>query len=251
MHEQHQADLERAAQAARDPRGLASLATALREVAELQPTDVAGLQALRNAPAQPVRLSYVHEGGRVSLYVRRSLGGPGDAGVQCASVELPDWLIDGGAHAPESVDEQARRDLAELVRGSFAVFEARLAEYFDFASGNDTLLAVDPSHARLAIRPATTPSPRLQPALPSHEPGYDPSGDPNQAGGARRNRGTGGTGVDGTRVRDEAAVPGEQADLAPLGGDARAIEGTLGQALAEGSPTDDAPPAASPGRLGH
>jgi hypothetical protein len=165
---------------------------------------------------------------------------------------VPGWLFDTAEDAPAALDDDARSDLVELVRASFAVLEAQLAEYFDFAAGSDTTLAAEPGpRTALAIRPATTPTPRLQPALPTQGHDYSQAGDPHQAGGGDRNRGTGGTGVDGTRAPGEAAVPGEQADPAPLAGAPRAIEGTLGQALEEGSPTDEDPPAASPGRLGH
>jgi hypothetical protein len=251
MHEEQYARGGGDVSAGRDPAGLAGLGTTLRAVAELQPAEIDGLQRLTTTPVQPVRLSYAHEDGAVALFARRAVAGPHDERVLCTRVPVPDWLMDASASAPDSLDEAARRDLAELVRASFAVLEARLAEHFDFATGNDTLLAVEATPPRLMIRPATTPSPRLQPALPTHGGGYVPDGDRTQAGGARPNRGTGGTGVDGTRVPNEAAVPGERTDEAPLGGDARPIEGTLGQAIAEGSVTDDDPPAASPGRLGH
>ncbi len=252
MQPEHPQRRARAERSVHDHGGLAPLATALHAIAEQDPGSLPELQALDDAPAQPMRLSYVREDGGLALHARRALGGPGETGVRCALLHAPDWLFDPAEPAPEPLDAQARADLVELARDSFAVYEARLAEYFGFAAGSDTTLAIDPGPpATLAIRPATTPSPRLQPALPTHGHEYAQGGDPHQAGGADRNRGTGGTGVDGTRAPDEASVPGEQTDPAPLGGGPRAIEATLGQALAEGSPVDEDPPAAAPGRLGH
>jgi hypothetical protein len=247
MHPEHQS-----APADRnlDHDGFAALAAASRELGELDPSSLPDLQALRNTPAQPVRLSYLRDAGTLVLHARAVLGRPGDDGARCAALDVPDWLFDSRVAAPMA--DEARLDLVELVRASFAMLEARLAEHFAFAAGSDTTLAVVPGPpATLAIRPATTPSPRLQPALPTHGHEYAQAGDPHQAGGGDRNRGTGGTGVDGTKTSDPAAMPGEQADLAPLGGGPEAIEGTLGQALVEGSPTDEDPPAAAPGRLGH
>jgi hypothetical protein len=250
MHPEQQQRLARAERNSGDHGGLAALAAALRELGELDPASLPELQALKDAPGQPVRLTYAREAGTLVLNARSVLGGAGDDGGRCAALTVPDWLFDAGAAAP--CDDDARLDFVELAQASFAVLEARLAEHFAFAAGSDTMLAVDPGPpATLAIRPATTPSPRLQPALPTPGHEYAQAGDPHQAGGGDRNRGTGGTGVDGTQAADPAAVPGEQADLAPLGGGPEAIEGTLVQALVEGSPTDEDPPAASPGRLGH
>jgi hypothetical protein len=250
MQPDHQQRLARAERNSGDHGGFATLAAALRELGELDPASLPELQALNNTPAQPVRLSYVRDAGTLVLHARAVLGGPGDDGARCATLDVPDWVFDAGAAAP--CDEDARLDLVELVQASFAVLEARLAEFFEFTAGSDTMLAVDPGPpATLAIRPATTPSPRLQPALPTPGHEYAQAGDPHQAGGGDRNRGTGGTGIDGTQAADPAAVPSEQVDLAPLGGAPETIEGTLGQALVEGSPTDEDPPAAAPGRLGH
>jgi hypothetical protein len=233
--------------AGRAPRDgeFAAVVMAMRAIGERRPAAIDGLATLRAAAGGPVRLTYVHEAGAIVLLARRS--GHGEA-VRCAELPVPEWLF---APGPDAGDP-ARVGLAELVRASFAVLEARLSEWLGAEVGVDTRLEARPgAPAALAIRPASTPSPALHAALPTPAEGYRPDGDPRQAGGARTNRGTGGTGVDGTHVPDAAASPREQGAERPLAGAPETLEGTLGEALVEGSPSDEDPPAASPGRLGH
>ena len=237
--------------AALDPSGLVELVTRVREIGDLQPADIEGLDALLGRPAQPIRTSYVREGDAIALYARRALPAqPDEATVRCATLTAPEWLLDPAVAGPEELGAEVRGDLAGLVCASFELLEARLAQFAP--TGRDTELHASSGAApTLRIVPATTPSPRLEAALPSHAPGYAHDGDPHAPGGARSNRGTGGTGVDGTRAPEADAVPRNPEPADTLAGVPLAIEGTVGQALVEGSPTDEDPPAASPGRLGH